>query len=92
MIEIVCDSVGKRDMAMMRKKYIKQVGQGDAQMFFYVVSASVVAGKIGSGVGVVAGEPYYRHIPRTGLKLSTKISMSVSDRFWMVKMVHLAAE
>ena len=76
-------------MAMMRKKYMKQVGHGDAQMFFYVDSASVLAGKIGSGVRVLAEEPYYRHIPRTGLKLSTKISMAVSDRFCMVKMVHL---
>ena len=91
-IEIVFDSVSKSGMAMMRKKYMKQVGHGDAQMFFYVDSASVLAGKIGSGVRVLAEEPYYRHIPRTGLKLSTKISMSVSDRFWMVKMVHLAAE
>ena len=88
-IEIVFDSVSKSGMAMMRKKYMKQVGHGDAQMFFYVDSASVLAGKIGSGVRVLAEEPYYRHIPRTGLKLSTKISMAVSDRFCMVKMVHL---
>ena len=91
-IEIVFDTVSKSGMAMMRKKYMKQVGHGDAQMFFYVDSASVLAGKIGSGVRVLAEEPYYRHIPRTGLKLSTKVSMSVSDRFWMVKMVHLEAE
>lgn len=88
-IEIVFDSVSKSGMTMMRKKYMKQVGHGDAQMFFYVDSASVLAGKIGSGVRVLAEEPYYRHIPRTGLKLSTKISMAVSDRFCMVKMVHL---
>ena len=88
-IEIVFDSVSKSGMAMMRKKYIKQVGHGDAQMFFYVDSASVLAGKIDSGVRVLAEEPYYRHIPRTGLKLSTKVSMAVSDRFCMVKMVHL---
>lgn len=88
-IEIVFDTVSKSGMAMMRKKYMKQVGHGDAQMFFYVDSASVLAGKIGSGVRVLAEEPYYRHIPRTGLKLSTKISMAVSDRFCMVKMVHL---
>ena len=91
-IEIVFDTVSKSGMAMMRKKYMKQVGHGDAQMFFYVDSASVLAGKTGSGVRVLAEEPYYRHIPRTGLKLSTKISMAVSDRFWMVKMVHLEAE
>ena len=88
-IEIVFDSVSKSGMAMMRKKYMKQVGHGDAQMFFYVDSASVLAGKIGSGVRVLAEEPYYRHITRTGLKLSTKVSMAVSDRFCMVKMVHL---
>ncbi|MBM6917999.1 class I SAM-dependent methyltransferase [Intestinimonas butyriciproducens] len=88
-IEIVFDTVSKSGMAMMRKKYMKQVGHGDAQMFFYVDSASVLAGKIGSGVRVLAEEPYYRHIPRTGLKLSTKVSMAVSDRFCMVKMVHL---
>ena len=88
-IEIVFDSVSKSGMAMMRKKYMKQVGHGDAQIFFYVDSASVLAGKIGSGVRVLAEEPYYRHIPRTGLRLSTKISMAVSDRFCMVKMVHL---
>ena len=34
-------------------------------------------------------EPYYRHIDKTGLKLSTKLSMNVSDRFCMVKMVHV---
>lgn len=88
-IEIVFDAVSKSGMAMMRKKYMKQVGHGDAQMFFYVDSASELAGKIGSGVRVLAEEPYYRRIPRTGLKLSTKVSMAVSDRFGMVKMVHL---
>ena len=91
-IEVVFDALSKSGVAMMQKKYMKQVGHADVQMFFYVDSASELAGKIGSGVRVLAEEPYYRHIPRTGLKLSTKISMSVSDRFWMVKMIHLAAE
>ena len=91
-VEIVFDTVSKSGMAMMRKKYMKQVGHADAQMFFYVDSASELAGKIGNSARVLAEEPYYRHIPRTGLKLPTKISMAVSDRFWMVKMVHLAAE
>ena len=90
-IEIVFDTVSKSGMAMMRKKYMKQVGHGDAQMFFYVDSASELAGKIGSGVTVLAEEPHYRHIPRDGLKLSTRISMTVSDRFGMVKMIHLTA-
>lgn len=62
-IEIVFDTVSKSGMAMMRKKYMKQVGHRDAQMFFYVDSASELTGKIGSGVRVLAEEPYYRHIP-----------------------------
>ena len=53
-------------------------------------SASVLAGKAGSGVRVLAEEPYYRHIPRNGLKLSTKISMAVSDRFGMVKLIRIS--
>ena len=48
-IEIVFDTVSKSGMAMMRKKYMKQVGHGDAQMFFYVDSAAKLAGKIGGG-------------------------------------------
>ncbi len=91
-IEIVFDAVSKSGMTMMRKKYMKQVGHGDAQMFFYVDSAAKLAGKVGGGVRALAEEPYYRHIPRSGLKLSTKLSMSVSDRFFMVKMIHLAVK
>ena len=34
-------------------------------------------------------EPYYRYIRGYGLKLSTKVSMAVSDRFCMVKMICL---
>ena len=88
-IEIVFDTVSKSGMAMMRKKYMKQVGHADAQMFFYVDSAAKLAGKIGGGVRVRAEEPYYRHIPRKGLKPSTKVSMAVSDRLFMVKMINL---
>lgn len=91
-IEIVFDAVSKSGMAMMRKKYMKQVGHADAQMFFQVDSAAELTGQIGSGVRVLAEEPYYRYIPRTGLKLSTKISMAVSDRLRMVKMIHLAVK
>ena len=89
-IEIVFDAVSQSGMAMLRKKYMKQVGHGDVRMFFYVDAAAELAGKAGCGVRVLAEEPYYRHIPRTGLKLSTKISMAVSDQLRMVKMIHLA--
>ena len=73
----------------MQKKYMKQVGHADAQMFFYVDSAKELAAKIGGNAKVIAEEPYYRHIPRNGLNLSTRLSMAVSDRLCMVKMIQL---
>ena len=88
-MEVVFDSVNKSGMGMLRKKYMKQMGHADAGMFFYVDSAAELARKIGCGARAIAEEPYYRHIDKTGLKLSTKLSMNVSDRFCMVKMVHV---
>ena len=35
----------------MMKKYMKQVGHADAQMFFYVDSAEELAAKIGGNEG-----------------------------------------
>ena len=61
-------------------------------MFFYVDSASELPEKSGTVPECWRRSPITAIFPRTGLKLSTKISMSVSDRFWMVKMVHLEAE
>ena len=86
-MEVVFDTVNKKGMAMMQKKYMKQVGHADAQMFFYVDSAKELAAKIRGNVKVIAEEPYYRYIPKNGLKLSTKVSMAVSDQFKMVKMI-----
>ena len=88
-MEVVFDTVNKRGMTMMKKKYMKQVGHADAQMFFYVDSAEELAAKIGGNAKVIAEEPYYRHIPRNGLNLSTRLSMAVSDRLCMVKMIQL---
>ena len=86
-MEVVFDTVNKKGMAMMQKKYMKQVGHADAQMFFYVDAAKELAAKIRGNVKVIAEEPYYRYIPKNGLKLSTKVSMAVSDQFKMVKMI-----
>ena len=88
-MELVFDSVNKSGMDMMRKKYMKQMGHADARMFFYVDSAAELARKIGSDACAITEESYYRHIDKTGLKLSTKLSMIVSDRFCMVKMVYV---
>lgn len=89
-IEIAFDAVSKSGMAMLQRKYMKQMGHGGARMFFYLDSSADLAGKLGGPVRLLAQEPYYHHIPRTGLKLSTRLSMSVSDALGMVKMLHLA--
>ena len=88
-IELVFDTVNRRGMRMMQKKWMKKVGHEDAKMFFYVDSADELASKIGGFVHVLAEEEYYKYINKEGLKLITKISMYVSDHMNMVKMIHL---
>lgn len=88
-IELLFDTVNKSGMSMMRKKHMKTVGHEDAQMFFYVDSASELARKAGGSAEVLAEESFYKHIPKEGLKLATRVSMGVSDLLGMVKMVHL---
>ncbi len=88
-MEVVFDTVNRKGMAMMQKKYMRQIGHADAQMFFYVDAVEELAAKIGGNAKVIADEPYYRYIPKNGLKMSTKVSMAVSDWFCMVKMIQL---
>lgn len=88
-IELVFDTVSKKGMSMMRKKWMKKVGHEDAKMFFYVDSASEFTKNTGEAVTVLVEEKYYKHIDKKGLKLTTKLSMIASDCLNMVKMIHL---
>ncbi len=88
-IELLFDAVNKIGMTMMQKKHMKTVGHEDAKMFFYVDSAKELASKIGGTAKVLAEENFYSHIDKAGLKFSTKVSMTVSDWFSMVRMIHL---
>lgn len=88
-VELLFDTVNRSGMTMMRKKHMKTVGHEDAQMFFYVDSASELAAKLGGGARVLAEEKFYTHIDKSGLTLSTKASMVASDLLGMVKMVYL---
>lgn len=54
------------------------------------LAANALVSALGGNARVLADEPYYGFIKRNGLKLITKISIDVSDRFGMVKMIHLA--
>ena len=86
-IELVFDAVNSKGMKRMGK-YMKQVGHAEAAMYFYVDRAQAVADQIGGRV--LKEEPYYAHTEKKGLQFMTAVSMRVSDRFMMVKMVHLA--
>ena len=85
-IEVVFDAVNSAGMRQMGK-YMEQVGHADALMYFYVDSAKDVADEVGGSV--LAEEPYYAHTPKKGFKFMTSISMKVSDKCMMVKMIHL---
>ena len=85
-VEILFDTVNHSGMKRMAK-YMKQVGHADASMYFYVDKAQDVADAIGGRV--LSEEPYYAHTEKKGLQFMTSISMKVSDKFMMVKMVHL---
>ena len=85
-VELLFDTVNRTGMKQM-SKYMKQVGHEEASMYFYVDHAQETAEKIG-GV-VLREEPYYAHTEKKGLSFMTATSMKVSDRFMMVKMVHL---
>ena len=85
-IELLFDAVNHTGMKQM-SKYMKQVGHAEASMYFYVDKAQVCADQVGGSV--LQEEPYYAHTEKKGLQFMTATSMRVSDRFRMVKMVHL---
>ena len=85
-VEMVFDAVNGAGMQQMGK-YMKQVGHEDAAMFFFVDSAQELAQKVGAAL--LAEEPYYAHTPKKHMKLMTSLSMRISDKSQMVKMVHL---
>ena len=85
-IEILFDTVNGSGMKRMAK-YMKQVGHEDASMYFYVDNAEDLAKEIGGSL--LKEEPYYAHTEKKGLQFMTSISMRVSDKFMMVKMIHL---
>ena len=85
-VELVFDTVNAKGMKRMGK-YMKQVGHEDAAMFFYVDSGEALAQEVGARL--LAEEPYYAHTEKKGMQFMTSMSMRVSDRFNMVKMLHI---
>lgn len=84
--EIVFDTVNAKGMKQMHK-YMKQVGHADAAMYFYVDNGKDLAQQVNAKL--LAEEPYYAHTNKKGMQWITRMTMRVSDRFKMVKMLHL---
>lgn len=85
-IRVVFDTVNKSGMKRIGK-YMKQVGHEDAAMYFYVDKGTNLASQINATL--LSEEPYYIHIDKNGLQLMTRLTMKISDRFKMVKMIAL---
>lgn len=85
-IEVVFDIVNSAGMKQMGK-YMKQVGHEELPVYFCVDDAKEIAKKVGATL--LCEEPYYAHINKNGFSLVTKVTMIVSDKCKMVKMVHL---
>lgn len=85
-VEVVFDAVNSSGMKQMAR-YMKQVGHADASMYFCVDDAEALAQNVGGQL--LQEEPYYAHTPKKGLRFMTSATMRVSDRYMMVKMVHL---
>ena len=71
------------------KKYMKELGHSDAQMYFYVNDPNELAREIGPNVEVIEEKKYYSMTPTEGLDFMTKVQMNGADLFYMVKMIHL---
>ncbi len=80
------DTVNSSGMKRI-SKYMKQVGHADAAMYFYVDRGEKFAQKVGAKL--LAEEPCYAHVDKYGLGLVTRVTMTVSDWFKMVKMIHI---
>lgn len=86
---LVFDTVNSSGMKRMAG-YMRQLGHEDAAMYFYVDDAKELANEICDTVTVIEERPYYSRVKnRKGMKFITKISMSISDKFNMVKMISL---
>lgn len=85
-IQIVFDTVSSEGMKRM-SKYMEQVGHSEANMYFCVDSGDALADE--TETKLILEEPYYAHINKKGLEFITKISMKISDKCNMLKMIHM---
>lgn len=87
--QLVFDTVNEFGMSRMAK-YMKQLKHEDAKMYFYVNDSKELAKEVSDNAFVIEERDYYSRISdRRNMKLLTRFSMCFSDRFHMVKMIHM---
>ena len=88
-VEVVFDTVSKFGMKQT-KKYMKQLGKDDALMYFYVENVSDLLKQLDENTKLLDNHDYYEWVKdKSKFKFMTKMSMMISDKFHMVKMIHL---
>ena len=87
--QLVFDTVNSKGMKRMGA-YMKQLGHKDAGMYFFVDDAKLLAREISNSTVVLEERDYFKPVKdKKGMKPMTKISMFVSDKLHMVKMISL---
>lgn len=88
-VEVIFDTVSKFGMKQT-KKYMKQLGKDDALMYFYVEDVNDLLNKVGNGVELLDEHNFYEWVTdKSKFNFITRLSMKISDKFKMVKMIHL---
>lgn len=87
--EVVFDTVSKFGMKQTRK-YMKQLGKDDALMYFYVEDVNDLLKQLHEETKLLDNHDYYEWVTdKRKFKFVTKMSMIISDKFHMVKIIHL---
>lgn len=88
-VEIVFDAVSKSGIKQSNK-YMKKLGKEDAVMYFYVDKVEDFVKKIGKNVEIIESMDYFKDVEdKSPFNLVTKAKMIISDKFHMVKHIHL---
>lgn len=85
---IVFDAVSKLGMRAT-KKYMQKLKKENAYMYFYVDKPNELTKKIGDNVVLISNSDLYTNICKKGMNLLTKLSMFISDKLHMVKIIYI---
>ena len=88
-VEVIFDTVSKFGMKQT-KKYMKQLGKDDALMYFYVEDVNSLLRQLHEDTQLLDNHDYYEWVTdKSKFNFITRVSMKISDKFHMVKMIHL---